>query len=230
MKALIFAAGLGVRMRPLTDTMPKPLLEVAGKPLLAHIMDALPEEITEIILVVGYKGELIREYFQGNFHGRAITYVEQKEQKGTGDALMLTKDLLAEGEKFLLVYADDLRDKESLRRGLAHEYAIFVKEMEEPVQFGTVVADESGRILDIEEKVEHPRSNLVVTGAYVLTTKIFDYPPSIEKNGEYYINSMLRALMKDVLVYAEPSAIWIPIGYPEDLARADKFLKDGGAL
>lgn len=230
MKALIFAAGRGVRMQPLTDGTPKPMLRVAGKPLLEHIIASLPEEITELVIVVGYKGGAIRDYFGGEWQGRRITYLEQQEQLGTGHALMLAKELLAPGEKFLVVYADDLRDKDSLVRGLAHEHAIFVKAMDKPLQFGTVVADESGRISDLEEKAEHPKSNLVVTGAYVLTTKIFDYPPSLEKNGEYYINSMLRGLMRDAAVYAAETAVWIPIGFPKDLEAAEEYIRGTGSV
>src|SRR5687768_11120918 len=108
MKALIFAAGKGVRMMPLTAEKPKPLLEVLGRPLLERIIEVLPREIVEIVLVVGYKGDMIRGRFGHSFGGRRIAYVEQAEQLGTGDALMLCKHAIEPGERFLVVYADDL--------------------------------------------------------------------------------------------------------------------------
>src|SRR5262249_28083308 len=114
MKVLIFAAGLGKRMQPLTFEKPKPLLEVAGKPLLERLFEILPEEIAEIILVVGYKADMIRKYFGEEWHGRPITYILQEEPLGTAHALELCRKHLAAGERFLLLFADDLYDKESL--------------------------------------------------------------------------------------------------------------------
>lgn len=225
MKSLIFAAGLGKRMQPLTDHVPKPLVPILGKPLLERIIDVLPEEITELVIVIGYRGEMIRTYFGDTWQGRSITYVEQKEQLGTGHALGLCRPHLEEGERFLIVYADDLRDRESLARGLEHRYAIFVKEMTAPDRFGTVITDETGRIWEIEEASEHPKSNLAVTGAYILDTNIFKYIPALEKNGEYYINSMLQQLFRDFPVYAEKVRFWLPIGFPEDVTRAEEELK-----
>src|SRR3989344_8985294 len=108
MKAIILAAGEGKRMRPLTLTKPKPMLEVLDKPLLHWIIDSLPEEITEIILVIGYKGDQIKKYFGNSFGGRKITYIEQKEQLGTAHALKLVKPILKNGERFIFMYADDL--------------------------------------------------------------------------------------------------------------------------
>jgi UDP-N-acetylglucosamine diphosphorylase / glucose-1-phosphate thymidylyltransferase / UDP-N-acetylgalactosamine diphosphorylase / glucosamine-1-phosphate N-acetyltransferase / galactosamine-1-phosphate N-acetyltransferase len=231
MKAFIFAAGKGVRLRPLTENTPKPMLKVGGVPLLEHILGILPEEISEIFIVVGYLGEQIKEYFGDSWQGRQIRYIEQAEQLGTGYTLMQCRKHLEDGERFLVLYADDLRDKESLELALEHEYAILVKTLEDTGRFGTVVTDEAGVILGLEEKSPNPKSHSVVTGAYVLTTKIFDYPPSLEPNGEYYINSMLIELFKVVSVYAEEQKFWLPVGHPEDIELAEEALRaKGGKL
>ena len=87
MKAIIPCAGEGVRMRPLTLEKPKQLLEIAGRPILVRIFENLPDEIGEVVLVVGYMGDKIRDYFGDKFLGRKIRYVEQKEKLGTADAL-----------------------------------------------------------------------------------------------------------------------------------------------
>ena len=115
MKAVILAAGEGVRMRPLTLKKPKPLLELAGKSLLHHIWELLPNKINEVILVVGYKARMIKKYLGKSFLGKKIVYVHQKTKKGTADALFLAKPYLNPKEKFLLLYADDLHDKKVLK-------------------------------------------------------------------------------------------------------------------
>jgi NDP-sugar pyrophosphorylase family protein len=226
MKALIFAAGRGIRMMPLTDDRPKPLLELMGKPLLTRIIESLPAEITELVLVVGYKGEMIRSYFGGETEGRKITYIEQKEQLGTGDALMSCRALIGEGERFLVLYADDMHDSEALARAVDGErLAIFVARVQYPERFGIVVTDATGRVTGLEEAPKKPKTDMAVTGAYILDSDIFGYPPAREPNGEYYINSMLIPYMKEREVFAEVESFWLPIGYPEDIQKAEEAMR-----
>jgi dTDP-glucose pyrophosphorylase len=114
MQCVILAAGKGTRLRPLTDNCPKPLVKVAGKPLLDHIVEALPTAVDELIIVVGYLGGMIEDYCGKEFHGRKVTYITQEEQKGTAHALWLCKDLIK--GRFLFLFADDLHGKEDLAR------------------------------------------------------------------------------------------------------------------
>src|SRR3989344_5163908 len=111
MKAVILAAGEGVRMRPLTLTQPKPMLKVRGQPLLEHIIRTLPVVVDELVIVVGYLQEQIRGYFGDHFGRFRITYVEQKKQFGTYSALESCREFLADGEYFLMLYADDLHGR-----------------------------------------------------------------------------------------------------------------------
>ena len=90
-------------MRPLTLEKPKPLIEVAGKSLLQHIWELLPAEIDEVILVVGYKGEMIRDFIGDTFLGKKVTYVTQERKLGTADAVRLCLPFLVKGERFLLL-------------------------------------------------------------------------------------------------------------------------------
>lgn len=227
MKALVFAGGKGVRMMPLTTEVPKPLVRVLGKPLLLRTFEALPDEISEVIVVVGYRGDMIREYFGAEWNGKKIAYVEQREQLGTGHALLLCRELVGEGERFFVIYADDLQDKTSLARGFARrDRALFVAEVKYPNRFGIVATDARGRILGLEEAPKEPKSALAVAGAYLLDSDIFDYPPTLEPKGEYYINSMLIPYMKDREVFAETVDFWVPIGFPDDIPRAEDALRE----
>src|SRR3989338_8468553 len=118
MQAVILAAGEGVRMRPLTLTTPKPLLEVAGKFLLRHIVEALPSEVDELVIVIGYLGDQIKNYCGTEFCGKKVSYVWQKEKTGTGKALFLCEPLVR--GRFFMLYADDILGAEGLRECLKY--------------------------------------------------------------------------------------------------------------
>ncbi len=225
MKAIILAAGEGKRMRPLTLVKPKPMVEVLGKPLLHHIIDALPSEITELIIVIGYKGEQIVAYFGDVFEGRPVTYIRQEKPEGQAHALLLCREFIAPHERFLFLFADDLHSARALKALLRHERAILVREHEHPERFGVVTVSEDGRVRAIEEKPEHPKSNLVVTGVYLLDSNIFGFPLAEKTHGEYYIADQINKLVKGYDVVVEKTDFWHPVGYPEDIASAEKVLK-----
>ena len=224
MKALILAAGEGKRMMPLTKDMPKPILTVLGKPLLEHIFESLPDEIDTIILVVGYKREIIEQHFGDHFGDKKIIYVVQNGFSGTADALKLCRPLLKDGERFLLTYADDIYDKESITRCLEHPYSLIITEVSDPRRYGVVELRNDGTVLNIEEKPEHPKTNLVAPGVYVLDTKIFEYEPTQTK-GEYYLTTMLDQFLKDHTFFAEKASFWATIAYPEDLQKAEELFR-----
>ncbi len=223
MQCVILAAGLGTRMRPLTDTIPKPLVMVCGRPLLSHIIDALPSSIDEIILVVGYKGEMIEAHYGSSYRGCRITYVRQEVQNGTAGALELCKGILR--ERFVVMFADDIHGTSDLTRLVAApEAAILAKEHAYPERFGVVSADASGNMTDIVEKPEVPPTNLVFTGPAILPVSIFDYPIETQPNGERYLTCALRQYAHDHPVAVLVQELWIPVGYPQDVAVAEAML------
>lgn len=226
MKALVFAAGKGIRMRPLTLAAPKPLIKLGGKALLRRILEALPAEISEIVLVVGYKGEMIKEEFGRSWQGKPIIYVDQKEQLGTWNALEISKAHLEREERFLVLNSDDIYAKEDLARLILEKRALLAYEVPDPGRFGVLMVDAGDNILDIEEGPENPKSNLVNTGAYVFGPEIFEYPPPISERGEYLITEGIQKYIRDHSMKAVRAKFWMPIGYPEDLERAEEFLRE----
>lgn len=224
MKAIILAAGEGIRMRPLTLTKPKPLIVVAGKTLLHRLVETFPETITELILVVGYLSEQIKRHCGNELLGKKITYVTQEKKEGTFPALELCKPYLASDESFCILYADDLVDRKTIEDCIAHKFSIAVQEAEKPERFGVVSLNEDGSVLEIEEKPESPASNLITTSVSVLTPEIFNYQPQQHKNGEYYLSSAINRLAKKHKVMAVQTNFWFPIGTPEDLKRAEKII------
>lgn len=225
MKAVIFAAGEGKRLRPFTLDRPKPLVEVLGKPLIQHIWEVLPPSIAEVIVVVGYKQKMLRDFLGPEFMGKRVTYVEQLEPLGTGHALRICKPYLENEKKFLLMYADDLHSRDAVAKCIEYDSALLVSFIDDPRHFGVVVTNEDGTIKNIEEKPEHPQSNLAITGVYVLTPKIFDYDVSHKKNGEYYLTDMIELCIKDSPMQVVETGFWIPIGYPHDIVRAEEILR-----
>lgn len=208
-------------MRPLTLERPKPLIEVAGMPILEHVVRALPQEVDQIILVVKYMQEKIRKYCGDNFFGKKITYVEQGEHKGTAAALTYAKPFLK--DRFLVTFADDILAKQDLEELTKHEYAWLVTESDTPERFGVVSLNPDGTLRTIIEKPEHPETNLISTGVAVLTQKIFDYTPSKDK-GELGIPGMITALAKDFPVAVVKASFWQPVGYIEHIAVAETAL------
>ncbi len=226
MKAIILAAGEGKRMRPLTLETPKPMLEVLGKPILQHVIESLPREIDELLIIIGYKGEKIEKYFGKKFDGRTITYVWQKEQLGTGHALMLCKDLIGSDEKFLFMMGDDLQSTAAIQKLLKHDHAVLVHTHENPKRFGVIEADAQGKVIGFEETPENPKSNLVSLAVFVLSSKIFQYPAALSRTGEYWATDQIRQMMQEHVFFVEPSDFWLPIGYPEDIEKAEAVLRD----
>src|SRR3989344_1319341 len=126
-QAVILAAGEGKRLRPLTEHIPKPMIDVQGKPILYYVMSALPHDVDEIVLVIGYKGESIRNYFGKSFAGKRITYLSDVKPGGTGYALQEARPFVT-SDYFLLLNGDDIYHPEDLKALSLKRPTVFVRE------------------------------------------------------------------------------------------------------
>lgn len=226
MKCIILAAGEGVRMKPLTDNTPKPMLKVAGEPILEHILNDLPDKVNRVILVVGYLYQQIHNHFGHYYRHLKIDYIVQPEKLGTYRALELCKNLLEDDEMFIVTYADDLHGAENFKKcAESDSCAILALEADDPKKFGVVELNSEGVVMGIEEKPENPKSNLVSTGVLVLDKNIFNYPARQHANGEYYLTDSIAQMIKAGHKFQViRSNFWLPIGYPEDLGKAEEIL------
>ncbi|MFT7644705.1 MAG: NDP-sugar pyrophosphorylase family protein [Candidatus Paceibacteria bacterium] len=222
MQCVILAAGKGTRLRPLTEDTPKPLIKVAGKSLLDHIVESLPTSVNELILVTGYLEDKIKEHCGDTFHGRKVTYVHQAEQKGTGHALWLCKDLIK--GRFLFMFADDLHGKQDIARATSYTRSMLTLTTNNPERFGIVVRHPDGTLAEMIEKPEHPPSNLASTGVMVLDDHVFDFELKVEKDGEFYLTDVIAEYAKKYPIAVVEQNLWIPIGYPEDIEKAERIL------
>ena len=229
MQAVILAAGKSTRTYQLTVTRPKPLLKVANKTLLEHNLDNLPGTIDEVIIIVGYKKDLIKKYFGHKYKSLKIKYVEQKQQLGTGHAALLAEPFIK--DKFILMAGDDIYSKTDINNSIKHQYSILVNKTKSWRNFG-VVQMKNKLLADFVEKPEKFVSDFVNTAFYVLNKKIFFYLHKlrISSRNEYEFPDALKLLSKDEQVHCVRATQWLPIAYPWDLLNADRKLRGKKSL
>jgi NDP-sugar pyrophosphorylase family protein len=228
-KAVLLAAGRGTRMRELTNDLPKPMIEVRGKPILQHIIEGLREAaVTHVLIVVGYRADVVQEFFgNGSKFGVAITYVTQVVQDGTGRVVELARDFVGT-DPFILSYGDILVSPENYRLLVALEDAealISVKHNPgEVAKGGAVFVNERFEMTDLREKPQpgEPTSPWYNAGVYAFRPSIFDFTARLEKSprGEYELTDAVRELAtsgKLVKAY-ELEGQWADVRDPEILA------------
>ncbi len=224
MQAVIMAAGLGTRLRPHTLTTPKPMLEVAGRPILEWTLATLPASVDEVILVVNYLKKNIIEHFGNEWCGRRIVYAEQQDLKGTGHAIHACRGLLH--GKFIVMNGDDLYAARDVEAVAAHDLAVLAHETQTPGRYGAFKTDTEGKVVDIIEGGEVQPGGLVNAGLYALDERFFDYPlVPIRDGAEFGLPQTLVTVTKDHPVTVVRASFWMPIGYPEDLAKATAILE-----
>jgi bifunctional UDP-N-acetylglucosamine pyrophosphorylase/glucosamine-1-phosphate N-acetyltransferase len=234
MKAVILAAGEGVRLQPITSTRPKHLIKVGGKPILERCLESLKASgITDMLIVVHYRGDMIRQYFgDGQKFGVKIDYVEQKATVGTGDAVGVVEPHLK--DEFLLVYGDLLFTGEAVKTVLdMHEKekpaaTMAVIPVDKPENYGIVELERDTHIRRIVEKPnrQDAPTNLANAGIYVFSPEIFDRIKEISASsrGEWEITDAISLMLKQektFLAVRLSREDWFDIGRPWDLLEAN---------
>lgn len=230
MKAIILAAGEGLRCRPLTLTRSKVMLPVANKPILEYIISALSQnDIKDIILVVGYKKERIMDYFgDGIAFGVNINYVEQDAQLGTAHAIRLAEPFIK--QKFLVLNGDNLIDANTiadLLGGASGDMTLLTVVREQTAGYGVVLQD-NGRVSKIIEKPREKISHLINTGIYMFAPSIFDEidRTPISETGEYAITDTIQRFIDSggAVAHVTTSSTWIDAVHSWDLLKANAIL------
>jgi len=212
-KAIILAAGKGTRMMPLTQKRPKPLLKIANKPILEYDLDALHGLVDEVLIVVGYKKEMIMKYFGTKYKGMKITYVIQKDFCGTGNAVLQCEPFVK--GSFIVMNGDDIYPKKGIGDCLKHKYSILAQEVTDPEKFG--VLKTKGKCLDcIVEKPKKFVSNLANTNLHKVDDSVFSILKNMRKStrGEYEFVDAVTELAKKEKVTCVVTKEWRPVGYP----------------
>ena len=186
MRAMILAAGLGTRLRPLTYLLPKPMAPVLNVPVMEHIVVLLRAAgFTEVITNVSYMPEAIRAHFgDGSEFGIELSYSEESEPLGTAGGVGKVRDFLAAEDDFLVISGDALTDIDLVAMREAHESSdgiatLATKRVTDTSQFGVAITDADGRIQGFQEKPDPAEalSDLANCGIYMFGSEIFDYFP-----------------------------------------------------
>ena len=226
-KAVLLAAGRGTRMRELTSNLPKPMIEVRGKPVLEHIVEGLRGAgVTRFLAIVGYRAEVVRNHF-----GNQLEYVTQEIQDGTGRVVDLARDF-ADNEPFVLGYGDILVDPQNYTRIVDLprdvEALISVTRGEDVRKGGAVFLNERMELLDLKEKPapNEPSSPWYNAGLYAFRPTIFEFTSRLKPSprGEYELTDAIRDLAHSgkIVKAIEITGEWADVRDPEILASLNR--------
>jgi len=201
-RAIIPVAGVGSRLRPHTHTMPKSLINVAGRPILAHILDDLERlGVADVVLVVGHMGDHIRDYVDAHYAHLNRSYVDQPERLGLGHAVRLTQELVI-GHPAFIVLGDTIFRADFSEILTGSDSRIGVKEVEDPRRFG-IVEVKDGVAVRLVEKPDQPTSNLAIVGVYYVTDTPLLFgaletlvQKDIRTKGEYQLTDALQIMIE----------------------------------
>ncbi len=237
MRILVPTAGYGTRLRPHTWSKPKPLVCVAGKPVLGHVLDmfAALSHVEEVVFVVGYLGDQIQTYVAQAYPHLRARFVEQTELLGQSHAIWLARQGLT--GPMLMVFVDTLIETDLSHLHPAPQHAIaWVKAVPDARRFGVAEVGPDGRVRRLVEKPKDTTNNLAVVGAYYFP-RAEDLIGAIEKQmaqrilfgGEYFLVDAINLLLEEGLhMRVQPVNVWQDCGKPDALLETNRFLLDHG--
>ncbi len=221
-EAVVLAAGMGKRLRPLTNTRPKCMIMLAGRPILAHVLDNLKAAgVQTVHMVVNYKKETIIDYFSKNDCGMKINFITQGEKYGTAAAFLEARTHV-KGTFYGM--AGDIITEDAALKKLAKEHSGEVSacltHMPDAGEYGTAIV-EKGKIASFEEKAKNPKSDLVNCSIYAFEPSVFERLAKVKQSsrGEYEVTDVLLGATA-----VEISDYWLDMGMPWQLFAANEFL------
>ncbi|MFW9855809.1 MAG: bifunctional sugar-1-phosphate nucleotidylyltransferase/acetyltransferase [Candidatus Thorarchaeota archaeon] len=235
MEAVILAAGKGTRLYPITKTLPKSLIPIAGRPLLFHLLDSLPPNIERVFVVIGHEADLVKQSIANRKLPFKIQYVTQKEQRGTGHAISLCQPYITSSH-FLMVFGDILTPRTvihnmiEMSKGYNPMTGVLAGiTVPNPEDYGCLEFSE-GQLYKIHEKVSQPPSNQVSAGVMILPSGMFDFLAKTAESprGEIELTDAINRFIqtKGRLTVYPIKDYWIDIGYPWHILSANELSMD----
>lgn len=233
MKAVIPVAGIGTRLRPHTYTHPKPLIPVAGKPILSFIIEhLLNEDIEEFIFIVGYLGDKIIDFVTEKFPDLKVQFVLQNQREGLGQAIFTAKEAI-DNSPIIIVLGDTIIDSDIKEFLNDKNSTIGIKKVSDPRNFGVAMLDDKNFITELVEKPKIPKSNLALVGVYkILETKqlmeclAYNIENDILTNGEHHLTDAIDLMLKKHQIKIKAITInnWFDLGKREILLETNAVL------
>ncbi len=235
MKAIIPVAGAGTRLRPLTYTQPKPLIPVAGKPILSFIIDTLIEQgVTEYLIILGYLGDKIKAFVEEKYPHLSVSYIYQEERLGSAHALWIGRHFFNDSDEVIIAFGDAIIDVDFSIFMKSPHSCIAIKRVTDPREFGIVELGNDNMITKVIEKPSIPKSNKAMVGIY----KIKEVPQLIEAltyniendlhtDGEFHLtDAIMRMISSDISFSAIEVDNWFNCGKKEILLETNAIFLD----
>jgi len=241
MKAIIPVAGAGTRLRPLTYTQPKPLIPVAGKPIISFIIDSLRSVgVDEFIFVIGYLGEKIKDYVEQHYPDLKKTYVTQEMRLGSAHAIWTAREQLRDADEIIVFFGDTIIEVD-FKKLMESPYSILgVRKVEDPWEYGVVEFDPEERnpkvVKKVVEKPKIPKSNLAMVGFYkikevseFMDALSYNIDNNIRTHGEFPLtDALMRMIEQGVEFRTFPVDNWFNCGKKDVLLETNSILLDKG--
>ncbi len=235
MRVVVPSAGFGTRLRPHTYSKPKPLVSVAGRPVLDHVMDSLGDlKVEQYVFIVGYLGDQIEAHLREHYDV-PLTFVEQKELLGQAHALALAKEHIH--GPVLILFIDTLCDADlAMLEHSDDDGVLFVKRVEDPRRFGVVEVGDDGYVTRLIEKPDTMENDLAVIGAYYVRDgewlmRSVDALLARKQmtKGEYYLADAMQIMIDEGARFRPaPVTMWEDCGKPETLLQTNRYLLEHG--
>jgi len=235
MKVIIPLAGKGTRLRPHTHITPKPMMKVAGKPVMSYVLDELKRlgNVEQVIYITGHLKEKVEEYARSEMDVPSV-FIEQKIQDGTAGAIALAKDYV--DQPVLIIFVDTIFDADLTKvKSVDADGIIWVKEVEDYQRFGVVVTDKDGNMTKIVEKPKTPISKRANIGLYYIRNwkllfEGIDYVLTQPKNqGEYFLTDAFQYMIdKGAKIRVIDVAGWYDAGKIETMLETNQAMLDRG--
>ncbi len=237
MKIIIPTAGYGTRLRPHTWSKPKPLVSVAGKPVLGHVLDMFTElaNIDEVTFIVGYLGEQIEEYVSMAYPELPSRFIVQKELIGQSHAIWLAREGMT--GPMLMTFVDTIVEVDLSNLMSEEADALgWVKEVPDPRRFGMADVGEDGWVRQLVEKPQDMSNNLAIVGFYyfqksedLISAIVEQMDRKTQLKGEFYLVDAINIMLEQGLkMRVQPVEEWHDCGKPDTLLETNRYLLENG--
>jgi len=235
MKVLIPVAGVGTRLRPHTYTQPKPLMPVAGKPILCFIIDKLVElGIIDFVFVIGHLGDKVRHFIEETYPDLHTEFVYQEHREGSAHAVWTARETIEDEDEIFIAFGDSIFDLDLQQMLDCPSSCLGVKKVSDPRDFGVAEFSEDGRVTRLVEKPRIPKSNMAIVGLYkvkevaaLIRATEYLIQKDIRTVGEYQLTDALQHMVEQGIHFsAIPVQNWFDCGRKEVLLETNAMLLD----